>query len=212
MLWARTQKLNRLEHLHLTLFKTMQCLNPECKIQFPTFVWIDGKKRNLRSRKYCMTCSPFGSHNTKKKDPSFDKRTTTQATRARTNVCSDCGNPHSKNQKKGTVCYSCLVKQRKQRIKQRIYKATGTACWLCGYDKGYQGIQVLEWHHVNPKTKLFTLSSREVIGTRWTTVNAELRKCVLLCCRCHREHHAGLIPVATIETVYQQRWENIKQI
>lgn len=26
---------------------------------------IDGKRRNLKNRKFCLKCSPFGSHNTR---------------------------------------------------------------------------------------------------------------------------------------------------
>ena len=37
----------------------------ECGENFETWVEIDGIKRNLRSRKRCLKCSPFGSHNTK---------------------------------------------------------------------------------------------------------------------------------------------------
>ena len=40
------------------------CLHCEC--EFPIWTTIDGKPRNLASRKYCLSCSPFGSHNTRK--------------------------------------------------------------------------------------------------------------------------------------------------
>jgi hypothetical protein len=37
----------------------------KCGDKFPFRVLIDGKQRNLKSRKYCLQCSPFGNHNTK---------------------------------------------------------------------------------------------------------------------------------------------------
>ena len=37
----------------------------KCQKEFPSWVTIEGKPRNLCSRKYCLDCSPFGSHNTK---------------------------------------------------------------------------------------------------------------------------------------------------
>jgi hypothetical protein len=40
----------------------LKCVN--CSEQFPTKVKIDGKVRVLNARKYCLTCSPFGAHNT----------------------------------------------------------------------------------------------------------------------------------------------------
>lgn|SRR5574343_235100 len=36
-----------------------------CKNTIPTTMVIDGKRRNLSNRKYCLSCSPFGKHNTK---------------------------------------------------------------------------------------------------------------------------------------------------
>lgn len=40
-----------------------------CKSQFKTRIKIDGKLRNLQSRKFCLICSPFGYHNTSKIGP-----------------------------------------------------------------------------------------------------------------------------------------------
>ena len=37
-----------------------------CKKEFPSWIKIDGKYRNLKNRKYCFECSPFGKHNTVK--------------------------------------------------------------------------------------------------------------------------------------------------
>ena len=37
----------------------------KCDKDFPNFLIIDGKKRNLSKRKYCVDCSPFGHHNTR---------------------------------------------------------------------------------------------------------------------------------------------------
>ena len=36
-----------------------------CGKEFETWIEIDGIKRNLKSRKFCLECSPFGKHNTK---------------------------------------------------------------------------------------------------------------------------------------------------
>ena len=38
----------------------------KCGSQFPIRIEINGKWRNLGSRKYCISCSPFGSKNTTK--------------------------------------------------------------------------------------------------------------------------------------------------
>ena len=38
----------------------------KCNKDFPQFITIEGKKKNLQNRKYCLDCSPFGQHNTTK--------------------------------------------------------------------------------------------------------------------------------------------------
>ena len=47
-----------------------------CESEFPTRVTIDGIRRHLGSRKFCLTCSPFGSKNTSKYGP-IDSNSTT---------------------------------------------------------------------------------------------------------------------------------------
>lgn len=37
----------------------------QCSVEFPNRVEVDGKFRVLHRRKFCLTCSPFGSHNTR---------------------------------------------------------------------------------------------------------------------------------------------------
>jgi 5-methylcytosine-specific restriction endonuclease McrA len=75
-----------------------------------------------------------------------------------------------------------------QKLKAIEYK--GGKCLVCGYDKC---AAALEFHHVNPLEK----DSNDTGATRdcWTfeRKKKELDKCVLLCCRCHREVHANLI-------------------
>lgn len=41
----------------------------KCNKEFPYHKKINGKVRNLNSRKFCLDCSPFGSRNTKPDDP-----------------------------------------------------------------------------------------------------------------------------------------------
>lgn len=37
-----------------------------CGDKFPNHILLDGMWKTLNSRKFCLTCSPFGKHNTKK--------------------------------------------------------------------------------------------------------------------------------------------------
>jgi 5-methylcytosine-specific restriction endonuclease McrA len=59
----------------------------------------------------------------------------------------------------------------------------GGACVVCGYSNPV----ALEFHHV--KKKRFKLSGRNLLKPR-KEIEAELWRCVLLCCNCHKEAHA----------------------
>jgi hypothetical protein len=63
----------------------------------------------------------------------------------------------------------------------------GGKCSSCGYNKC---IAALEFHHLDPSKKDFSISSSG--NTRsWNKVKEELDKCVLLCSNCHREVHTN---------------------
>jgi sRNA-binding protein len=60
---------------------------------------------------------------------------------------------------------------------------SSNGCSVCGERRAL----CLDWHHVDPKTKLFCIGhgrskSRE-------SVKAEMEKCILLCANCHRVLH-----------------------
>lgn len=66
----------------------------------------------------------------------------------------------------------------------------GGKCSICGYDKC---LDALDFHHVNPEDKSFSL--REFRGRAYKTQLEEAKKCVLICSNflicsnCHREIH-----------------------
>ena len=78
-------------------------------------------------------------------------------------------------------------------IKRRridLIQVLGGKCCICGYDKCNAA---LEFHHVNPKTKLFGISQTGALTYSLSKQLAEVKKCVLVCANCHREiHYDGL--------------------
>jgi hypothetical protein len=92
-----------------------------------------------------------------------------------------------------------------------MYAMVGDACWRCGYSRGARGRRVLDFHHVDPMEKSFSLDSRHIINLAKSRVVAELRKCVLLCANCHREAPAGLIPREEILRLHRERWSAIRE-
>lgn len=79
-----------------------------------------------------------------------------------------------------------------QRQKQRSVVYKGGSCLVCGYS---ECIWALQFHHLDPSTKEFAVSSKPTIA--WARIKKELDKCVLLCNRCHTEVHHGTTELAT---------------
>lgn len=104
-----------------------------CQKKIPYKITIEGKTRNLKNRKFCLNCSPFGKHNTKdlsQKQKKYSKR-------------------HTKWQ----------TKARKTRKKQ-LTKMLGGKCNKCGY---CECLEALTFHHLNPNIKKFTISSKNLL-------------------------------------------------
>lgn len=64
------------------------------------------------------------------------------------------------------------------------------ACSICNYSKCFRA---LDFHHIDPKTKEFNISSfkscKVFNDANGEILLKEVRKCVLLCANCHRELH-----------------------
>jgi len=78
---------------------------------------------------------------------------------------------------------------RRKRLKRKMVNYKGGKCQFCNYSR-YLG--ALDFHHIDPKTRCFGLSTDELYRS-WKTIMAELKKCFIVCSNCHREIHAGLI-------------------
>lgn len=85
----------------------------------------------------------------------------------------------SKSKEKGVVAVT------KWRLNKRLelIKYKGGKCQICGYDKCFAA---LEFHHLDPKEKDFTIS-----GKSWAfeKLKKEVDKCILVCSNCHKEIH-----------------------
>lgn len=79
------------------------------------------------------------------------------------------------------------VKEWRNKSKKILKGGFGSRCGICKYDACEEA---LDFHHLNILEKSFGLGSSSVMNIERLT--NEAKKCVLLCCRCHREVHAGL--------------------
>jgi hypothetical protein len=160
-----------------------------CGRKFKNRQFVEGMWRNFQRRKYCLTCSPFRSGNTKKLENGIIS-------------------PGEKKQKKRTKSVKCLEWQKKARIERKIklVQAFGGKCPFCNYSKCYKAF---DFHHVDPSKKDLSISTLGML-TKWETIITEIKKCILVCSNCHREIHAGLISQEEIEVVYNDGIEEVK--
>lgn len=93
------------------------------------------------------------------------------------------------NKKKRSNSTSVSKRRKKMKEDSIIYK--GGKCCICGYNKC---VGALEFHHLNPFEKDFSISSSGVTRS-WKKIKMELDKCICVCANCHREIHAGLINI-----------------
>lgn len=155
-----------------------QCL--KCGQEFPIKLEIDGKKRNLQRRKYCLYCSPYGQHNTKQLVQEKPTKNTNSSNQQ--HICRICQRLHTR---RGRVCRSCSTKVRRYLAKQAAVKYLGGKCQRCGWSGS---LPAYEFHHIEPSLKEFAIGN--VSHRKWELIIKELDKCELLCANCHRIEHS----------------------
>ena len=85
-------------------------------------------------------------------------------------------------------CVGEAVTRRLQKMKRILVEEAGGACAICGYRRT---VVNLHFHHVDPTTKSFAISTAS--GKSLDTFRDEAKKCVLLCANCHGEVETGRI-------------------
>jgi hypothetical protein len=98
------------------------------------------------------------------------------------------------------------VSKRRRKLKTMAIAEAGGSCVICGYNK-HQG--VLDFHHVNERTKSFGISAAGY-SRSWASIQQEMRKCVLVCANCHREISLGLINEKIVNKAHKSLWGKVK--
>lgn len=170
-----------------------------CNNNIPNWIKVNGKDKNLSSRKYCLTCSPYNKHNTKKLIKSKEGKGIISIKESYTmKICPKCKDNKllkdyylRRNDKDTSVyCKVCTNEQsinRQKYNKQKAVDYLGGKCSHCNYSK-YLG--ALEFHHKDPSKKDFTIARFKCRS--FDSIKSELDKCILLCANCHREEHFRL--------------------
>lgn len=143
----------------------------KCSGPFSFRVVLEGRERNLQNRKYCLECSPFGTHNTR---PLHEGVPTP-------GECRLCGAvlPTTRRSR----CNACNTLIRRYRTKLAAIAYLGGCCKRCGW-QGHPA--AFQFHHRADKE--FTIGG--VANKRWEVIKQELSKCELLCAICHQIEHS----------------------
>jgi len=143
----------------------------QCKKEFPQNIIIDGKKRCLANRKFCLECSPFGNLNRRSDTPGVDKTPRDKVS-------------YKDLPEKRKVQVRMAVKKLGAKRKTDLVKLFGGKCKKCDYDKCERA---LSFHHRNPEKKEFGLTIPNLSSHSWEKVLEEAKKCDLYCLNCHAE-------------------------
>ena len=163
----------------------MECR--KCNGYFPAMLIVNGIRKNLSNRKYCLDCSPYKQHNNRKLECLIDGKK--QCPKCLT--IKDVSDFYSRgNNLTYSYCISCwnkLSTLRQKDTKRKCVEYKGGSCIICGYNKCNAA---LEFHHLDPNEKDFEISSK--LTSSWEKIQQELDKCILVCSNCHGEIHEGL--------------------
>lgn len=156
----------------------------KCGVNFPFRTNLNGKKINLQNRKYCLNCSPFGNHNTKKLiDIELEPASC---------LCKDCDRSFFYERSKGgskDKCNSCWTAEKRRKIKQDLVEYKGGICECCGINNK-EFLSIYDFHHKDTKEKDILISGSYCRSIE--SLKKEVDKCMLVCSNCHRIIHEGL--------------------
>ena len=92
-------------------------------------------------------------------------------------------------------CVKCSYERQmkyQKNVKLKLVAECGGKCSICGYSKC---MNAMEFHHLDRSKKEFQISRGFV---SFEKLLKEARKCLLVCCRCHREIEAGIYGVCGV--------------
>ena len=105
-----------------------------------------------------------------------------------------------------TKCRMDGVNRKRKSLKKDLVAYKGGECEKCGYNKC---VAAMDFHHKDSDDKDFALSNGNTKS--WAKLRQEADKCLLLCCRCHRELHEELNGYKELRTNIEQKgYKNIK--
>lgn len=155
----------------------------KCGKEYPSSMWIDGKRRRFLGRRFCLDCSPIGSNNVRDLTKILPGKRT----------CAKCKEVKDESEfyTAGSKYLQCYCKEcskklhvhRNKKKKKICIDYLGSKCLGCGATTETLNINAFSFHHRDPKEKSFEICRK--LSYRWCTLKKELDKCDLLCLNCH---------------------------
>jgi hypothetical protein len=100
--------------------------------------------------------------------------------------CKSCQRAYYAEKVRGDKDYFLKYQRINRREKTaRVAAVRSQGCADCGENHP----AVLEFHHVDPRDKSETIAQMVALNRNWKRIEAEIAKCVVLCCNCHRKRH-----------------------
>lgn len=120
-------------------------------------------------------------------------------------ICNKKFRPKSAAANQRICCYDCMpdgIQLTRGGFLAKLKEVRGGKCIRCEYNKC---LKALEFHHLNPAEKDFTISNDHF--KLLDAVN-ESKKCILICSNCHKELHDGLWDISELNLEEKEEVES----
>jgi hypothetical protein len=103
-----------------------------------------------------------------------------------TTYCKACNKINTKRWRKeeGREKWVAGRNKKVEKVRKWVNEQRALGCEKCGESRFY----VIDFHHIDPETKKYTLGNQAIFSS-WKATKEEVAKCIRLCANCHRELH-----------------------
>lgn len=140
--------------------------------------WIPKEQREELTCKDCKQTLP--------REQFFARGTSKTGLRLFSARCKQCDGRYIRKNHKSYV----VGKQKYKDTRREVIDRLKNACVVCGYNRCKTA---LEFHHLDETIKESEVSTMLASKKSLVLINEEIKKCIVLCSNCHREHHAGML-------------------